>query len=167
MLERNLNQLGHETERINIVDHSIHDCVGCNFCFQEKTRPVCAQKDDAMLLFDRMIAADVVVYASPLYAFSFPAQMKAFVDRHYCLVTNPGTPEQSSLIEGKRVALLITCSDPLENNTDLVLEMFDRVFLKLKCIVSGKFVVESSSAPDFGSRAEETGRVMAGTVTTR
>jgi multimeric flavodoxin WrbA len=120
-----------------------------------------------MAIFDEVMAADAVIYASPLYAWSFPAQMKAFIDRHYCCITNPGRPEQSSVLEGKRVALLITCSEPMENNADVIQTIFDRIFLRLHCIISGKYIVESSSAPDFEQRARKTARQIAGDVTAR
>jgi multimeric flavodoxin WrbA len=165
MLEANLALQGHETERIQVTDFKINGCLGCNACFSKKELLNCIQEDDARSIFNQMMSADAIVYASPLYAFSFPAQLKSLIDRHYCLVTNPGQPEQSSVIENKRVALLMTCSDPIEKNADFIPIIFDRIFLRLKCLISAKYIVESSSAPDFELRAKRISQTLASELT--
>ena len=147
-----------------MVDFNINGCLGCTACFTEKERPNCIQQDDAQGIFDRMLAADLLVYASPLYAYSFPAQMKSLIDRHFCFVTNPGLPSQSSVVEGKRVVLLVTCSRPQENNSDLVQTSFDRLFAELKCSIVGKYILANSSAPNFTRNAEEIMKRMASEI---
>jgi len=161
ILKDSLAGRGHETETLFLDDFSVKGCIACNGCFADKNKPYCVQHDDAQILFDRIEKADAVVYASPVYAFSFPAQIKAFLDRHYCLVTNPGLPSQSSLFAGKKVLMLATCCDPVENNAELVPVIFERLFRRLKCEVAGKFIVESSYAPDFSQRARLTANAMA------
>ncbi|MFZ2539394.1 MAG: flavodoxin family protein [Oscillospiraceae bacterium] len=165
MFEKNMILQGNEVERRNIVDFKINGCVGCNACFTEKDKPNCVQVDDAVHIFDQIMSSDIIIYASPLYAFSFPAQIKTFIDRHYCFVTNPGLPSQSSVIKDKRVALLITCCDELENNADLIQIMFDRIFKRLECNVIGKYVITSSEALDFIDRAKEITNTMANDIT--
>jgi len=164
MLEKYLAVNGHETERIHVVDFHINGCVACNSCYAEKDQANCVQIDDFMTIFNRMVLADVIVYESPLYAWSFPAQMKSFVDRHYCLVTHPGLPEQSSVLEDKRVALLVTCSESIENNADLIQIAFDRSSIRLKCRVAGKYIVDLSTMPDFELRANNITQTMANEI---
>jgi multimeric flavodoxin WrbA len=60
---------------------------------RKSDRPGCVQKDDAFSVFERMMAADALIYSSPLYCWDFPAQMKALIDRHFCLVTGYGTSQ--------------------------------------------------------------------------
>jgi multimeric flavodoxin WrbA len=165
MLEKDLVSQGHETERINVIDYTIKGCLGCNACFMKKVKANCIQNDDAMSIFDRITSADTVVYAAPLYSSSFPAQMKPLIDRHYCLVTEPGSANQSSVIENKRVALLITCSRPEENNTDLIQEGFDRIFGELKCNIVGKYIIANSSGPNFTLNAKEITKTMSQEIT--
>jgi Multimeric flavodoxin WrbA len=160
IFEEGLISKGHEIERINVNDLKLNGCLGCNMCMINQDKPYCIQKDDVMSVFKRIMSADVIIYASPLYAFSFPAQLKLFIDRHYCLVTDPGLPNQSSVMKDKRVALLMTCSDPVENNADLVQLVFDRVFGRLNCIIIGKYIIASSSAPDFIERAKDMSELM-------
>lgn len=165
MLEENLISQGHKVERVHVIDFKINGCLGCNACYMSKNKANCVQRDDFMTIYNKMVSADVVVYASPLYAWSFTSQMKSFVDRHYCLVTYPGLPEQSSVLEGKRVALIVTCSEPIENNAELIQIAFDRSFLRLKCVIVGKYIIDLSSAPDFEHRADKTTKTMAAEIT--
>lgn len=164
MLENKLAGDGHEIERVSVIDYKVNGCTGCVACVKEKNEPNCIQKDDAKMIFDKMMLADLIIYATPVYAHSFPAQMKTLIDRHYCLVTNAGLQNQSSVIEGKKVSLLLTnCYK--EGSTDLIQENFERIFIELKCNIIGKFVVAESSFPDFLSRAVKISNNMAKTIT--
>lgn len=137
----------HEVHRINIVSHKVNGCLGCGTCLKSYDEPGCVQKDDALVIFERMRQSDVIVYASPLYCWDFSAQMKALIDRHFCLVKGYGTPGCKSLVRGKRAALLVTCDGPIENNADLIQEVFDRVCDYTNCVVAGKYIVPSCSSP--------------------
>jgi len=154
MFEKSILDHGHTLERINVMDYNINGCLGCNACFSTKEKANCIQKDDSNSILDKIAAANMVVYATPLYAHSFPSQMKAFIDRHFCLVTNAGLSSQTSLFEGKRVALLVTCSNP-EDTTNLIQESFDRIFEELKCNIAGKYVIAFSSSPDYLNNAQK------------
>lgn len=67
-----------ETEKFRASDLKISPCIGCGFC---EKKGVCIQKDDFTELLEKMLASDVVVFASPVYALSLPAQAKVIVDR--------------------------------------------------------------------------------------
>ena len=115
-VEENLEAMGHQVQRIELFKKQINGCLGCAKCRENTTEPGCVQKDDAPAILDRMIKADAVVYAAPLYMWGFPAQIKAFMDRTYSLVNNYGSPDHSSLVEGQRQALLMTAAGGYENN---------------------------------------------------
>ncbi|OQY43177.1 MAG: NADPH-dependent FMN reductase, partial [Desulfobacteraceae bacterium 4572_87] len=91
MFEENV-KTEHEVERIHITQHKVGGCLGCMKCQAKKDAPGCVQKDDALTIFDKMIHADAIVYASPLYCWSFSSQIKPLIDRHVCLVSGYGTP---------------------------------------------------------------------------
>lgn len=75
-------EAGAETETIYLKDKKINYCIGCFTCWT-KTPGVCVHKNDDMpALLEKLIEADVVVYATPLYVFTATAQMKVFMDRH-------------------------------------------------------------------------------------
>ena len=97
-----------------------------------------------------------------LYTYSFPAQMKALVDRQNCLVTGYGTAEYTPLLGGKRAALLVTCGGPVEENADLIQEAFDRESRYQQMNVFGMYVVPHCTTPDsLGDKAMETAKKMA------
>ncbi len=153
-LEKKLLSQGHEIDRINVTDYHINGCLGCYACMQNKDAAGCIQKDDAEQVFMRIISADAVIYASPLYSFDFTAQLKPLVDRSFSLTNTP-------LLDGKRVALLITCAGQEDGNADLVQEFFRRSFdgankgmFHTKLV--GEFIIPFSDASDFNDRARKT-----------
>ncbi|MBP2642996.1 MAG: NADPH-dependent reductase [Firmicutes bacterium] len=141
-LNKRMMELGHEGELIHLKDFTIHSCQGCLACQRLPGEATCVQKDDAQALFERVNAADAVIYASPLYGCNFSAPLKQYLDRHFCLARGFATPEHTSFIQGKRVAMLVTCGGPIENNASFVQPIFERVFAGfLKCTVIGKIAV--------------------------
>jgi multimeric flavodoxin WrbA len=161
LFEKLLAQEGHNVDRINIVDHEVKGCLGCQACREVRYEPGCKQQDDAVGILERIIASDAVIYASPLYTYGFTAQMKALIDRQYCLVTGYGSPDYTSLLKGKRTALLVTCGGPVEKNADLIQEAFDREAQYQQWNVVGKYVVPFCTTPDaLGDKAIETAKQM-------
>ncbi len=69
---------GHQVTKVNLRDLTIGYCTGCGYCF-EKHR--CTQKDDMAPLLEQMIAADVIVLASPIYFYTMCGQLKTMIDR--------------------------------------------------------------------------------------
>lgn len=138
----------HEVERIHITDYKVGGCLGCYKCMEKKDEPGCVQKDDALTIFDKMMQADALVYASPLYCWGFTSQLKPLIDRHFCLVSGYGTADHDSLIAGKPAALLLTCGGPIEGNCDPVQGVFAGItnFTRLKA--KGNFILPGCTAPD-------------------
>lgn len=71
---------GHQVEKIFLADKKINYCVGCGLCSRNDYSG-CSQKDDMEDLVEKMIEADVIVLASPVYFYTINAQMKTFIDR--------------------------------------------------------------------------------------
>ena len=72
-------EAGHNVEKIFIAEKSIHLCNACYYC--QRSDGICVFKDDMVEILDKMIEADVIVMASPVYFYSINAQMKALIDR--------------------------------------------------------------------------------------
>lgn len=70
---------GHRVEKVFLRDKTIHPCTGCGVCSQYK-KP-CPQKDDAAEIIGKMLAADVIVMATPVYFYTVCGQMKTLIDR--------------------------------------------------------------------------------------
>ena len=72
-------QTGHDVEKIFLKDLDIHYCTGCGRCY-DGAHP-CPQQDDAAGVVAKMVAADVIVLATPVYFYTLSAQMKTLIDR--------------------------------------------------------------------------------------
>lgn len=164
MVEAELT-VGHQVERVAITAVKVNGCLGCGMCQKVVDRPGCVQQDDAVALFERMMAADAVIYGSPLYCWDFSSQMKALIDRHFCLVTGYGTDSYRSLIADKPVALLVTCAGPVNGNADVIQTVFDRVCEFGKARVVNKTVIPFCTVPDaLGEDARAAARKLAGDI---
>ncbi|MFV0598822.1 MAG: flavodoxin family protein [Bacteroidales bacterium] len=69
----------HQVEKIFLNDRKINYCTGCGYCFKNEGQ--CSQKDDMGEIYDKMIKADVIVMATPIYFYTMNGQMKTFIDR--------------------------------------------------------------------------------------
>ncbi|MBR1617052.1 flavodoxin family protein [bacterium] len=58
----------------------IKPCIACNVC---KMKGPCVHKDTMVQLQDILLESDMVVFATPLYYFGMPAQLKVVIDRFY------------------------------------------------------------------------------------
>jgi multimeric flavodoxin WrbA len=161
--ERLASQEQHIIERINAVDWTVRGCLGCDTCFDTLDEPGCAQDDDAAWILEHILEADLVVYASPVYAWGFTGQLKPLIDRHYCLVKWQGGEIASALMAGKRAALLTTCGGDAADNADLLEEAFKRLLAYAQSRPAGIYVLDNcSSRPDGpGADAEQLAQRMA------
>ena len=75
---RGAREAGHDAEKISLRDCRIGYCTGCGVCYDTRT---CPQRDDAAQIVGNMIAADVIVLATPVYFYTMSAQMKTLIDR--------------------------------------------------------------------------------------
>jgi multimeric flavodoxin WrbA len=65
-------------EKIALTEAAINPCRGCNAC---QTLNRCVQRDGMDSVHDKIIAADVIVLAAPIYCMGIAAQAKVLIDR--------------------------------------------------------------------------------------
>lgn len=75
------SESGNEVEKIFLKEKKIDCCSGCGFCSEHGAKSVCSQKDDMAEIFKKLIEADVIVMATPVYFYTMCAQMKTLIDR--------------------------------------------------------------------------------------
>jgi multimeric flavodoxin WrbA len=166
-IEEALQAQGHELDRVNATDFKVNGCKGCFTCKKSPDKPGCPQKDDAAEIMRRLMASDRIIYASPIYFWGPTAQMKTLIDRHCCLVTGYGTPQWNSLLQGKKLGLVVTCEDGIENNVDLMEELFKRFSGYLQCEYAASLVISFTSKPDaMGDGVRQQARAFAGQLAT-
>ena len=71
-------EAGHRAEKIFLAKYNIGFCTGCGACNQTHR---CVLKDDMEKLLNKMVSADVIVLATPIYFYSMCGQLKTFLDR--------------------------------------------------------------------------------------
>jgi multimeric flavodoxin WrbA len=76
---------GHQGEKIYLVDKRINHCIACGAC--QGNGGQCIQQDDMAEILDKMILADVIVMATPVYFYTMNGQMKTLIDRTYARYT--------------------------------------------------------------------------------
>ena len=69
---------GNEVELVSLKNKTIAFCKGCLACQQTGH---CVIKDDANAITDKMLEADVVAWATPIYYYEMSGQMKTMIDR--------------------------------------------------------------------------------------
>ena len=69
---------GNDVEKISLVGKEIQFCMGCMGC-QKLGR--CVIKDDVNDIMAKVLEADVVVWATPIYYYEMSGQMKTLIDR--------------------------------------------------------------------------------------
>lgn len=109
---------GAQTRYVTLADKQIAPCKGCYACQEVSGKYGCAQRDDMPV--DDILWADLIVLATPIYAWYCAAPMKNILDRHYGFNKFYGSAE-GSLWAGKKVAILAThgyngayATDPFE-----------------------------------------------------
>lgn len=74
-------EAGNEAEKIFLQEKEINYCMACDTCRQNGGS--CDHDDDMDGVLNKMIEADVIVMATPVYFYSMDAQMKTLIDRMY------------------------------------------------------------------------------------
>jgi len=69
---------GNEAEFISLRDKAIRFCIGCFAC--QKTQR-CFMHDDADAIREKMLHADVLVFATPIYYYEMSGALKTMLDR--------------------------------------------------------------------------------------
>ncbi|MBI4858977.1 MAG: NAD(P)H-dependent oxidoreductase [Candidatus Riflebacteria bacterium] len=146
-VEEQLVADGHRPERIPIVDLKVEGCQEC-MCCKTGEATLCATEDDGNRLFQKMIEADLVLLSAPVFCWGFPAQIKGFIDRLYCLMDLKGEPPQGApRLHGKSMALLLTAGGVAEGNSDLLVRGFDNLIGLLKAKSAGHLVITQCTTP--------------------
>jgi len=127
LMSLGVHEVGATAKVIALRDYSVLACLACRACAGEKlSRCVLARKDQTEELFAILMAAPVVMFASPIYFYGLPSLCKTWVDRsqrfwearrkgdpwvlalkdrpaYACLVA--GQPSGQKLFDGARLTL--------------------------------------------------------------
>lgn len=94
---------GHSVTRFDAASMNVGGCHACETCY--KTGKACTFDDDFNLIAPAVLEADAVVFATPVYWYSIPAQIKAVIDKLYSFCV------AGKDIAGKECALIACCEE--------------------------------------------------------
>ena len=105
---------GNHVTRFDLQTMNIHGCLGCMKGGKDPQSP-CVQKDDMAAILDRLVEADVIVMATPVYFYTMSAQMKMFIDR---------TVPRYTEISGKEFYFIATAADSNKKALERTIDSF-------------------------------------------
>ncbi len=97
-------EAGNSVEKVELRGKKIAFCTGCLSC--QKTQK-CAINDDAREIAEKMLNADVIVFATPVYYYGMSGQMKTLLDR--------ANPLYTTDFKFREIYLLATAAEDGEN----------------------------------------------------
>ncbi len=104
---KGVQEAGHSAEIVSLHDKTIGFCKGCLAC--QKTMR-CVIHDDADVIAQKMLTAEVIAFATPIYFYEMSGQMKTMLDR-----SNPLFPSDYAF---RDIYLLATAADGEESAMD-------------------------------------------------
>lgn len=94
---RGARSSGHQVTKISTAQLSVRGCLACECCYSSGA--ACVQNDDFNQVAACMEQADVIIFATPIYWFSFPSHLKAVIDKFYSfLIGEKQLPIKESLL---------------------------------------------------------------------
>ena len=95
---------GAEVEDIYLHGLDIRPCDACDYCQEDGHG--CVISDDMQEIYPKLLSADAILIATPVYWYSMTAQMKLCMDRWYALESG-----NDFELAGKTLSLLLVYGD--------------------------------------------------------
>ena len=111
-LAKGAEEKGCEVRKVRLAGKKLNGCLDCRKCWS--TGAPCVQRDDMAQVYEDIAAADVLVFATPLYFYSWSSQIKPVWDRLL-----PFYAENAKIkLACKKAALLAAAGDAEDNVFD-------------------------------------------------
>lgn len=153
---RGAQKAGNQVEKITLYDKTIGFCKGCLSC-QNTQR--CIIRDDADAITQKMLTADVIAFATPIYYYGMCGQMKTLLDR-----ANPLFP---AAYQFRDIYLLAAAAEADEHTVDGVvtglqgwIDCFEKARLAGTVFAGGVTAVGEIQGHPALQQAYETGKTV-------
>jgi multimeric flavodoxin WrbA len=103
---------GHDVELADLADTVTAPLRDCRICRRENG--ACSIQDDyEHLILKKVLPADAIVYATPLYWYGISGQLKIFIDRLFCYIKSDYPDWQSvrDQLVGKRMVMAVSSEE--------------------------------------------------------
>jgi multimeric flavodoxin WrbA len=121
-------------------------CLGCQKC-QSSDEFVCSIGDALGQTVATLPAYDVIVLSTPLYWWSYAAQLKIFIDRMYSLGKFDASGGYRMALAGKKLGLIATAGGPIDNNLELLERQWKNPADMMGCSFSSCLFANVTAAP--------------------
>lgn len=128
-------QAGHTVIKYETAFKNIQGCQACHACYSHVN--ACVFDDDFNALAPMIEQSDVIVFATPLYWFNFPAQLKAAIDKIFALLIG------NRQINIKESILLACAESSEESDFNGLVYTYDSIADYMKWTDLGKLLVPS------------------------
>lgn len=155
------SQAGAHVESITLHGMDIRPCDACDTCVETG---VCELKDEMQSLYPLLLAADALVLSSPIYWFTYSAQLKTCIDRWYAVWNY-----KKDFFKGKPVGIVLSYGDSDLHNSGAInaIHSFETLFRFLQADIKG--IVHASldaggdalKHPDLLEKARRLGAILA------
>lgn len=133
--------MGAEIKQFNLVKYNIKYCRGCYKCVHNHhDLPIgrCPLRDDMATILREYLEADGYIMASPVYDFTVPSVMKAFIERRFPMFYKTkgarGIPDARVKQHFKKKASLIATGSAGDDFASIAEPCFE--------VMSGHFMIE-------------------------
>lgn len=117
----------------HVGDMEIRGCIGCRKCWS-KGDP-CVIGDEMKRIYNSLNDSELILFVSPLYWFSWSAQIKRIIDRLY-----PFASEKASWDLSGKKAVLLSCGADLEPGSyEGLVSSFRHMCIYLGLSIAGEF----------------------------
>ncbi len=124
---------GHTVTRFDAAMMNVGGCRACETCY--KKGKACSFDDGFNTIAPAVLEADAVVFTTPVYWYSIPAQIKAVIDKLYSLVVG------GKDFAGKECALIACCEENDMSVLDGVRVPMERTAALMKWKMAGEVLV--------------------------
>lgn len=136
LLAQGVREAGGRAGIFHVRDHRIEHCLACGACEKAHGNPahkrcVLTPKDDSFALFESLLTARTVLFASPIYFYALPSRLKTLIDRsqQFWAARAEGAPWLTSLPD-RWATVTLTAGRPtgerLFESAELTLKYFLR-----------------------------------------
>ena len=155
-------QAGAEVDTLLLGDRAIRECDGCQLCWKGEH---CPKADDMVEIYPRIIAANVLIFGTPVYWYGPTGLMKLFIDRFVFF----NCASHRDWIAGKSAVLVVPFEETDLDTARPLVEMFEKSLAYLQMSLAARIIVpgvsargQVSSKPEVLQEAFNVGHWLAG-----
>ena len=110
---------GHNIMLFESGKKEINGCIACNTCFSKGN--ACSFNDDFNEIVPMMEKADIIVFCTPLYWFTFPAQLKSVIDKMYSFIIG------KKKLKIKEAILMVCAETDDKNDFEGIIKTYEKI----------------------------------------